>query len=188
MKTTIIQVILDMKIILLVLSFLFNYSAFALNDYNAHDFTFKTYTGSDIKLSEYKNNLIMIVNVSSSCGFTKQYNEIEKLWYKYKDKGLIVLAVPSSDFITSKKSSVNDQKMCRAKNNISFPIVKEYSVIGDRAHPFFKWVASEAGNMSIPKGNFYKYLISKDGQIIDWYATDTPAISNQVLNTIEENI
>lgn len=176
------------KFIILINFLIFSHYSYSYNNYNAHDFSFKTIKGSEIKLSEYQNNLLMIVNISSQCGFTKQHVEIEKIWYKYKNKGLMILAVPSSDFISNKSYDPKDQKICKTSGNRPFLMSKEYNVTGDKAHPFFKWVASEEGNISLPKGNFYKYLISKDGQIIDWYASDTPATSNKIIETIEENL
>ena len=157
---------------------------------NAYDFEFNKIDGSGkIKLADYKNKLILIVNTASLCGFTKQYDQLEQLWQKYKDKGLIILAVPSNNFGNQEPSTNNEiANFCTVNFNISFLITEKVDVIGNDSHPFFNWTREKLGWLSGPKWNFYKYIINQKGEPIAWFSSITSPTSNKIVNIINKNL
>jgi glutathione peroxidase len=158
------------------------------SEMNAHNFSFESATKDEkISLSDYKGKVLMIVNTASECGFTPQYENMEKVWDEYKNRGLVVIAVPSNDFGGQEPGT--EEQICEfveKKFNVSFPITAKYQVKGDEAHPFYKWANDKAGFTGSPKWNFHKYLIDKDGNFADWYSSTTKPDSNKVKKKIEE--
>ena len=157
---------------------------------NAYDFSFQKIDGSGaLRLSDYKGKLIMVVNTASLCGFTKQYADLEKLYGLYKDKGFVIIAVPSNDFGKQEPASNGEIKdFCEVNFNISFPIAEKVSVKGANSHPFFVWTNAKFGYLSGPKWNFYKYLISPDGKLIEWFSSVSSPTSSKITKLIEVNL
>ena len=155
---------------------------------NAHDFKFKKIASSqDLNLSDYKGKIILIVNVASKCGFTKQYEALEKLYNDYKDRGFVIIGVPSNQFAGQEPGS--DEEIiafCSTKYNVTFPMASKEKVKGDDAHPFYVWASEKTG--ASPKWNFYKYLIGKDGEILDYFSSMTKPDSKKIIELIERNI
>ena len=152
----------------------------------AYDFNFKDLDGSSISLSEYKNKVIVVVNVASQCGFTRQYEDMQNVWEKYQSKGIIMLGVPSNDFGNQEPGNNNDIKnFCEAKFGITFPMTEKVSVKGVNAHPFYKWAELNYGKSAIPKWNFHKIIIGRDGKIIDTFASITNPSSKKFISTLE---
>ena len=123
-------------------------------DYNklAYDFSFTNIDGTNLNLSKYKGKIIIVVNVASQCGFTNQYTDMQKVWEKYKDNGLIMLGVPSNDFGGQEPGSNTDIKdFCETNFGITFPMTEKVSVKGDEAHPFYMWAKDYYGNSAVPK-------------------------------------
>tara|TARA_B100000029_G_C17237460_1_gene837739 strand:- start:86 stop:658 length:573 start_codon:yes stop_codon:yes gene_type:complete len=151
------------------------------------DHSITSIDGSKINLDIYKNKVILLVNVASNCGFTKQYADLQELWELYKDKGLIVLGVPSNQF-GSQEPGTNEQikKFCKVNFNISFPMTEKFDVKGDNAHIIYKWSKANYGNSAVPKWNFHKILIGKDGKIIDTYSSFTKPMSKKIINKIKK--
>ena len=149
------------------------------------DLSFEGIDGNIISLKEFKNKPIIIVNSASFCGFTYQYEQLENLYQKYKKMGLVIIAIPSNDF---GGQEFNDNKkvkeFCKVNFNISFLITKITKVKGKDRHPFFKWVEKEAGYLSLPKWNFYKYLINKEGKLSSWFSSVTKPSSDKFLNEL----
>ena len=154
----------------------------------ATDFSFKSLEGNVIDLAEYKENVIIVVNVASRCGFTNQYDDLEKLWASYQDKGLIVLGIPTNDFKQEPGSNNDIKDFCETNFNISFPMSEKINVIGKNSHPLFKWAKENHGNKAIPKWNFHKIIIGKDGKIADTFASITKPSSKRFINSIENLI
>ena len=150
-----------------------------------YDFKIESISGEIIDFSEYKDKVILIVNTASYCGFTKQYAELQELWSKYKSKGLIVLGVPSDSFNQEKKNDEDVKKFCEVNFNISFPLSSITEVKGENAHELFKWAADNHGKSAIPKWNFYKILINKEGKVEDTYSSFTKPLSNKIIKKIE---
>jgi len=153
----------------------------------AYDFNFKDLDGSDLNLSEYKNKVIVVVNVASQCGFTKQYEGMQKVWEKYESKGFVMLGVPSNDFGNQEPGNSKDIKnFCEAKFGITFPMTEKISVKGENAHPFYKWAERNYGKGAIPKWNFHKIIIGKDGKIEDTFASITKPSSKKFIQAVEK--
>ena len=154
----------------------------------AYDFEFSGIEGKTIKLSDYKNKVIVVVNVASRCGFTNQYDGLQKLWTDYKDKDLVVLGVPTNDFKQEPGSNSEIKDFCETNFNVSFPMTKKVNVIGKKSHPFYKWAKDNHGKSAIPKWNFHKIIIGKDGKIADTFASITKPSSNKFIKFIEKKI
>ncbi len=133
---------------------------------SAHDFEFTSIDGKPLKLSEFSGRPVLVVNTASACGFTPQYKGLEALWRNYKERGLIVLGVPSNDFGRQEPGTESDIKtFCETRYGVTFPMTAKNTVIGTHAHPFYKWVVAEAGEGAAPKWNFHKYLIDGKGAL-----------------------
>jgi len=166
---------------------MFSSNVSANYDKLAYDFSFKDLDGSELKLSNFKENVIVVVNVASQCGFTKQYEDMQKIWNKYQSKGLIILGVPSNDFGNQEPGNSNEIKnFCESKFGITFPMTEKVSVKGLNAHPFYVWAKNNYGKSAIPKWNFYKIIINKDGKISTTFSSMTNPSSKKFINTIEE--
>jgi glutathione peroxidase len=152
----------------------------------AHDFSFEAIDGKAMPLSSYKGKTVLIVNTASECGFTPQYKGLQALWDEYKDKGLIVLGVPSNDFGGQEPGQANEiQEFCEVNYGVDFPLTEKAKVKGDDAHPFYKWARQELGFVAAPKWNFHKYLINGEGELVDWFATTTKPQSSKIINKLE---
>ncbi|WP_137391285.1 glutathione peroxidase [Rhodoligotrophos defluvii] len=152
----------------------------------AYDFSFTAIDGSPMPLSRFKGNVLLVVNTASKCGFVGQYDGLEMLWNAYKDRGLVVIGVPSNDFGGQEPGSREEiADFCRLNYGVSFPLTDKTAVSGDNAHPFYKWAGDEAGLVGRPKWNFHKYLIGSDGRFLDWFATTTDPQSEKLIKTIE---
>ena len=149
------------------------------------DFEIKSITGEIINFNEYKNKVILIVNTASYCGFTKQYDELQDLWDKYKSKGLIVLGIPSNSFNQEKTDDSEVKEFCKLNFNINFPLTTITEVKGKNAHDLFIWAKENHGKSAIPKWNFHKILINKDGKVEDTFASFTKPMSKKITSKIE---
>ena len=155
----------------------------------AYDFNFLDLDGSNLNLSEYENKVIIVVNVASQCGFTKQYEDMQKVWEKYQEKGIVMIGVPSNDFGNQEPGDNKEIKnFCEAKFGITFPMTEKVTVKGDNAHPFFIWARNNYGKSAIPKWNFHKIVIGKDGKVADTFASITKPSSKKFISKIEKLI
>ena len=154
----------------------------------AYEFSFKSIDGDKINLQNYKDNVIIVVNVASRCGFTNQYEDLQKLWSKYKDKNLVVVGVPTNNFKQEPGSNKDIKDFCETNFNISFPMTEKMDVIGGNAHPFFKWAKENHGRSAVPKWNFHKIVIGKDGKVADTFTSITKPYSEKFISLIEEEI
>ncbi len=143
-------------------------------------------TGETINFSEYKNKVVLIVNTASYCGFTKQYEELQELWDKYRSKGLVVLGIPSNSFNQEKKNNLEIKEFCEVNFNINFPLSTITDVKGNEAHDLFKWAKDNHGKSAVPKWNFHKILINKEGKIEDTFASFTNPMSKKIIKKLEK--
>jgi glutathione peroxidase len=151
-------------------------------DFEINDINEKTFA-----LEQFKDKTILLVNVASNCGFTKQYSELQELYDKYSEKGLVVLGVPSNQFGGQEPGSNNEIKdFCETNFNITFPMTAKIDVKGENAHPIYLWAKENYGNSAVPKWNFHKILINKDGKIEDTYSSFTKPMSKKIIIRIEE--
>jgi glutathione peroxidase len=155
----------------------------------AYEFKFKDLDGSDLNLSEYKDKVIVVVNVASQCGFTSQYEDMQKIWEKYQSKGIIILGVPSNDFGSQEPGNNQEIKnFCEAKFGITFPMTEKVSVKGEKAHPFYLWAKENHGNSAIPKWNFHKIIIDKNGKVAETFSSITNPSSKKFIKSLEKLI
>ena len=175
-----------LTIVSLIIVFFFKNLAASNEQKSLYDLQIKSITGELIKLSDYKEKVILIVNTASYCGFTKQYEDLQNLWDQYKSRGLIVLGVPSASFNQEKKSNDEVKKFCEVNFSINFPLTEITEVKGKNAHEIFKWAKNNHGKSAIPKWNFHKILINRSGSIEETYASFTKPTSSKIINKIED--
>ena len=168
-----------------IIMFFFKSNVNANYDKIFYDFKIESITGETIDFNEYKNKVILIVNTASYCGFTKQYTDLQELWDKYKSRGLIVLGVPSNSFNQEKNKNSEVKEFCKVNFNINFPLSAITEVKGDNAHDLFKWAQNNHGKSAIPKWNFHKLLINKEGKVEDTFTSFTNPMSEKLVSKIE---
>ena len=152
-----------------------------------YDFAFKDLDGSPLKLDDFKNKIIVVINVASKCGFTKQYEDMQKIWEKYQKRDIVILGVPSNDFGQQEPGSNKEIKnFCEAKFGITFPMTEKVSVKGPNAHPFYVWAQKNYGNSAIPKWNFHKIIIDKSGKIAETFNSTTNPSSKKFIKVLEK--
>ncbi len=153
---------------------------------NAHSFSFTSIEGKPLAMSSFKGKAVLVVNTASECGLTPQYKGLEELWKARKDKGLVVLGVPSNDFGAQEPGSETQIKeFCEVRYGVDFPLTSKEHVIGGEAHPMFKWLAKELGEVAAPKWNFHKYLIGKDGSIAGTFGSRTEPNAPELTQAID---
>ena len=150
------------------------------------DHKIKSIDGDIIDLSKYKSKVVLLVNVASYCGFTKQYGDLQNLWDNYKAKGLVVIGVPSKSFGQEKEDEKQIKDFCEVNFNITFPLTSIYDVKGNNAHEIYKWAERNYGKKSVPKWNFYKILINKEGKIEETISSLTNPKSNKIIKSKEK--
>ncbi len=175
-----------LTLVLIMLSFFSKGSA----QYNqlAKDFTFNNVEGKNINLADYKDKVILVVNVASRCGFTNQYKGMQALWSNYKDKGLIVIGVPSNNFRQEPGTNKEIKNFCETTFGIDFPITEKLNVIGEDAHPFFVWAKENHGSAAVPKWNFHKIIVGRNGKVVETFSSVTKPSSKKFISAIEKEI
>ena len=172
-------------LLVIMISFLGN-KVSADYDKLAYDFKFKDLDGSALNLSEYKGKVVVVINVASQCGFTNQYEDMQNVWEQYQEKGIVMLGVPSNDFGKQEPGSNEDIKnFCEAKFGITFPMTEKVSVKGTDAHPFYIWAEKNHGKSAVPKWNFHKIIINKEGKIEKTFSSITNPSSKRFKEVIE---
>ena len=156
------------------------------SDKSFHDFSIESISGGDIKLADYKNKVVLLVNTASQCGFTPQYAGLQKIYDRYKDDGFVVLGVPSDDFKQELSSDEDVKKFCEIRYGVNFPLTSIQKIKGESAHPLYKWISGNTSVIGQPRWNFHKYLISKEGQILNWFSSMTSPSSEGLLNQVEQ--
>ena len=168
-----------------IIMFFFKNSTLANYEKVFYDLNIESISGETINFRDFENKVVLIVNTASYCGFTKQYEELQDLWDKYKSRGLVVLGVPSNSFNQEKKNNLEVKEFCEVNFNISFPLSTITEVKGENAHELFKWANDNHGKSAIPKWNFYKILINKEGKIEDTFNSFTKPLSSKIIKKIE---
>ena len=153
-----------------------------------YDFNIKSITGEEIKLSDYKDKVVLLVNTASQCGFTPQYSGLQKIYDRYKNDNFIVLGVPSDDFNQELSNESDVKKFCEIRYGVNFPLTSIQKIKGSDAHPLYKWISSEASVIAQPRWNFHKFLIGKNGEILNWFSSMTSPSSTGFITQIEDAI
>ncbi len=128
--------------------------------------------GGALDPAQLEGKVVLLVNTASFCGFTPQYEGLQALWQRYRDQGLVVLGVPANDFGAQEPGSEEEiKRFCEGTYRVDFPMLTKQTVVGDGAHPLYRWAAAQTGPAGLPKWNFHKLLIGRDGRLVGWYAT-----------------
>jgi glutathione peroxidase len=152
---------------------------------DAYQFEFVSLGGEALPLASWRGHPVLVVNTASFCGYTPQYRDLEALWRRYRERGLVVLGVPSNDFGQQEPGGAAEIKQfCETNYQVNFPLTEKYRVIGGGAHPFYRWVAAQLGEVGAPRWNFHKYLIGPDGQLAGAWPSRVgpldPAITGEI--------
>ena len=150
------------------------------------DYEINSIDGDIVNLNIYKNKVVLLVNTASYCGFTKQYEDLQNLWDKYKNQEFVIIGVPSNSFNQEKSSEKDIKKFCDVNFNINFPMTSIYDVKGKNAHEIYKWAKENHGKSAVPKWNFHKILIDKNGKIVDTFSSFTKPNSNKVTKILDK--
>ena len=180
------------KYILIAMAIIF-FSFFSLSNVNtrevpgsAYDFTFVDIDGKNFPLSQFKGKPLLIFNSASKCGFTSQYTGIQKIHENYKNKGLIVIGVPSDNFHQEPGNEEDIKKFCMVNFNITFNLTKKNNVVGSEVHPFFEWL--DKNYNAKPKWNFYKFVINKDGKLENHFSSMIVPSSVKLISALDKVI
>jgi glutathione peroxidase len=154
-----------------------------------YDFTMKDIDGKDVSLADYKGKVLLIVNVASKCGFTKQYAGLEKLYQNYSDKGLVVLGFPANNFFGQEPGTEAEIKsFCTLNYGVTFPMFAKISVKGKDIHPLYAFLTEKATNPNCPGAiswNFNKFLIGREGQILGRFGSRTAPDDKELVAAVE---
>ena len=146
----------------------------------------KNINGEELDLTQLKGKTVLLVNVASKCGFTKQYSDLQILYEKYKGQGLVVVGIPSNQFGGQEPGTNQEIKdFCETNFNITFPMTDKVDVKGDKAHQLYKWAKDNYGSSTVPKWNFHKILINKEGKVQDTFNSFITPLSKKIINEIE---
>lgn len=152
-----------------------------------HDFNLIGIDGKTMPLAQFDGKVVLLVNTASECGYTGQYEGLEKLWIDYKHKGLVVVGVPSNDFGGQEPGKTDEiATFCKINYGVTFPLADKTVVKGAKADPVYVWAKGEAGALGAPKWNFHKYLFDRDGNFVNWFSTPTEPTSKTIIDAIEQ--
>ncbi len=154
-----------------------------------YEFKMKDIEGKEVKLSEFKDKVVLIVNVASKCGATPQYEQLQALSDKYSEKGLVVVGVPCNQFGGQEPGSEKDIKeFCSTKYKVTFPMMSKVDVNGDKEDPLYKFLKAHAESKDNVKWNFEKFVIGKDGKVVGRFGTKTKPDADEVVSVIEAEL
>jgi len=154
---------------------------------NVHQFEFTTIDDEQITLGDFAGNAILLVNTASECGFTPQYSALQALWETYRERGLVVIGVPSNDFGGQEPGDeVAIKEFCTKNYEVDFPMMSKQTVIGPEAHPFYRAVEDELGKAAVPEWNFHKYLIDPTGELVELWPSRVEPLSEEIRAAIDE--
>lgn len=154
---------------------------------SCHDFAFEAIDGGPLALADFAGKPLLVVNTASECGYTPQYAALQSLWRRYRDRGLVILGVPSNDFGAQEPGGeAAIQVFCAASYQVDFPMTSKVQVIGDGAHPFYRFLVEELGEAAAPRWNFHKYLIAPDGSLADIWPSKVGPLDAEIVRAIED--
>lgn len=156
---------------------------------NVYSFSFEGLKDKKIDLANFKNKVILIVNTASKCGFTNQFGSLEKIYQKYRDQGFEIIGIPSNDFGGQEPLANNEiLSFCQKNYNITFTLTQKQIITGKDAHPLYKFAEEKFGVIGSPKWNFHKYLIDRNGQLVDFFISSTTPDSDKITKAIEKEL
>lgn len=150
-----------------------------------YDFSADTITGRPQSLSAYKGRVLLIINTASKCGFTKQYDGLQKLYEQYKDRGLVILGFPANNFMRQEPGTNEEiAQFCSTRFSVTFPMFGKISVKGDDIHPLYAWLTSHPNGDKV-SWNFNKFLVGRDGGLIAHFGSRTAPDAEELITAIE---
>jgi glutathione peroxidase len=149
----------------------------------AYAFSFPALSGDDIRLAAFTGHPLLVVNTASLCGYTPQYAGLQTLWTEFHERGLSIVGVPSNDFEQEPGGAAEIAETAQHQYSVTFPMAAKAVVIGSGAHPFYKW-AAQARPKDVPRWNFHKYLVGRDGYIADVFASAVEPTDTRVKTAI----
>ena len=156
----------------------------AMSRITAYAFSFPALSGGDIRLAEYAGQPLLVVNTASLCGFTPQYAGLQELWTEFHDRGLTIIGVPSNDFGGQEPGGATEiARTAQHQYGVTFPIAAKAVVKGPNAHPFYKW-AADIRPKDVPRWNFHKYLIGRNGYIAEVFPETVEPADTRVKTAI----
>ena len=156
---------------------------------DAYQFEFVGIDGAKLPLAAWRGRPVLVVNTASFCGYTPQYRDLEALWQRYRDHGLVVLGVPSNDFGEQEPGTAAEiRQFCDTNYQVDFPLTEKVKVVGGAAHPFYRWVAAALGEAGAPRWNFHKYLIGPDGRLAGTWPAQVRPGDSAVTSEIEKGL
>jgi glutathione peroxidase len=156
----------------------------AMSGITAYAFTFPALAGGDIKLADYTGHPVMVVNTASLCGFTPQYAGLQQLWSEFHDRGLMIVGVPSNDFGGQEPGGAKEiSETAQHQYGVTFPMAAKAVVKGPDAHPFYRWAAT-ARPKDVPRWNFHKYLVGRDGYLADVFPESVDPLDTRVKTAV----
>ena len=175
-------------IILFIMSGLISFTGLAQTK-TLHDFIVKDIDGKEFDLSTLKGKKVLVVNTASKCGFTPQYEDLQKLYEKYGSKDFVIIGFPANNFLSQEPGSNSEIKaFCTSEFNVTFPMMSKISVKGDDMHPLYKWLTEKEQNGKLDskvKWNFQKYMIDENGNLVDIAYSKTTPFDDQIVNWIK---
>ena len=154
-----------------------------------YNFSLPSIDGGSLHLNDFRGKVLLIVNTASFCGYTDQYEGLQKLWVRYRDKGFVLIGVPSGDFGNQEHSSSKKIKdFCETTFGIDFPLTEKLHVRGPNAHPLYKWATGVLGQEQAPRWNFHKYLVGRDGQLVSAFATRIRPDDIELVRMLEKTL
>jgi len=154
---------------------------------NAHQHEFTSIDGNPLPLAAFKGKAVLVVNTASECGFTPQYAGLQKLWEQYRDRGLVVLGVPSNDFGAQEPGDEESiAAFCSARYAVDFPMTEKVETLGGDAHPFYRWIADAVGEDAAPRWNFHKYLVDGNGDLVAMWPSKVEPLSEEIIDAVEQ--
>ncbi len=149
-------------------------------------FTFEGIDGKPLALADFAGKVLLVVNTASLCGFTRQYEGLQKLHERYADKGFAVIGVPSNDFGGQEPKAESDIKsFCETTFGVTFPLAAKTVVVGPKAHGFYAWAVAQLGAKAAPRWNFHKYLVGRDGRLVASFGTSVEPDAADLVKAIE---
>jgi glutathione peroxidase len=159
----------------------------AVSRTTAYAFSFRDLNGSDFRLVQHAGKPILIVNTASLCGYVRQFSGLESLWTRYRERGLLVLGVPSNDFGAQEPGSAADIRHTAHAHGVTFPLMSKVDVKGETAHPFYRWAALQRP-LDTPRWNFHKYLVGRDGMIAGAFGSAIDPLDPKLVAAIEREL
>ena len=155
----------------------------------AFEHEFQAIDGGKLTLGQYRGKVLLVVNTASFCGFTPQYEGLQKLWETFGAKDLVVIGVPSNDFGEQEPKAEGEiAAFCQGAFGVTFPLAAKYRVSGPEAHPFYRWTLSVLGPQSAPRWNFHKVLIGRDGRPVATYESSVAPMSTRLVGAVEREL